>query len=276
MIAMSLAASACKNDSKPEKKEAPAATKEASKANEKPAAPKAAEPKAAAPKAAEPKAAAPKAAEPKAAAPKAAEPKAAEPKAAAPKAAADLTKPASVAKTAPDSYKVKMETTKGSFVIEVTRKWAPNGADRFFSLVDAGYFTDVRFFRVIAGFMAQFGIHGDPKVAAAWRPARITDDPVVESNKRGYVTFATAGPNTRTTQLFINFRNNGNLDRMGFAPIGKVISGMEIVDAIHSGYGEGAPRGRGPSQGRLQTEGNTYLKSDFPDLDYIKSATIVQ
>jgi peptidyl-prolyl cis-trans isomerase A (cyclophilin A) len=168
-----------------------------------------------------------------------------------------------------------MDTSKGSFVIEVTRKWAPKGADRFYSMVQAGFFTEVRFFRVIANFMAQFGIHGDPKVATAWRGARITDDPVVESNKRGYVTFATAGPNTRTTQLFINFRDNVQLDRMGFAPIGKVISGMEIVDAIHSGYGEGAPRGRGPMQGRLQGEGNTYLKKDFPNLDYIKSATVL-
>ena len=192
-----------------------------------------------------------------------------------PAAAADLKNPASLAQTAPESFKVKMDTSKGSFVIEVIRKWAPNGADRFYSLVQAGYFNDVRFFRVIAGFMAQFGIHGDPAVATAWRPARISDDPVVESNKRGYLTFATAGPNTRTTQLFINFRDNVQLDRMGFAPIGKVISGMEIVDAIHSGYGEGAPRGRGPMQGRVQAEGNTYLEKDFPELDYIKSATVV-
>ncbi len=192
-----------------------------------------------------------------------------------PATAADLKNPASIAQTAPESFKVKMDTSKGSFVIEVFRKWAPNGADRFYSLVQAGYFNDVRFFRVIAGFMAQFGIHGDPAVATAWRPARISDDPVVESNKRGYLTFATAGPNTRTTQLFINFRDNIQLDRMGFAPIGKVISGMEIVDAIHSGYGEGAPRGRGPMQGRVQAEGNSYLEKDFPDLDYIKSATVI-
>ena len=189
----------------------------------------------------------------------------------------DLTKPHTVAKKAPETYKVKMDTSKGSFTIEVTRKWAPNGADRFYSLVSAGFFNDVRFFRVISRFMAQFGIHGNPAVAKVWRDARIVDDPVVKSNGRGYVSFATAGPNTRTTQLFINFRNNANLDQSGFAPIGKVLgNGMDVVDKLYHYYGEGAPRGRGPDQGRIQAEGNAYLKADFKFLDYIKSATIVK
>jgi len=128
---------------------------------------------------------------------------------------------------------------------------------------------------VIPGFMCQFGIHGDPNVSAKWREATIPDDPVKGSNTRGTITFATAGPNTRTTQLFINFADNVNLDGMGFSPFGKVIAGMDVVDKINGEYGEGAPGGRGPDQGRIQMEGNTYLKKDFPNLDYIKSATIL-
>jgi peptidyl-prolyl cis-trans isomerase A (cyclophilin A) len=177
--------------------------------------------------------------------------------------------------TAPATFKAKFETTKGDFVIEVHRDWAPNGADRFYSLVKAGFFEDVRFFRVIEGFMAQFGIHGDPKVSAVWRAQKITDDPVKASNKRGFVTFAMAGPNTRTTQLFINFADNTQLDTIGFPPFGEVVTGMDVVDKIYSGYGEGAPRGQGPEQGRLQSEGNEYLKKEFPKLDSIKKATLV-
>jgi peptidyl-prolyl cis-trans isomerase A (cyclophilin A) len=187
----------------------------------------------------------------------------------------DLSAPASLTEKAPESFKARFETSKGSFTVEVTRSLAPNGADRFFNLVRAGYFTDVEFFRVISGFMCQFGIHGNPKVSAAWRESRIPDDPVKGSNARGAITFATAGPNTRTTQLFINFGNNASLDGMGFSPFGKVIEGMDVVDQIHSGYGEGAPRGLGPDQGRIQQEGNAYLKKEFPKLDYIKSAVIL-
>ncbi len=187
----------------------------------------------------------------------------------------DLTAPAGLKEKAPESFKARFETSKGSFTVEVTRSLAPNGADRFYNLVRAGYFTDIQFFRVISGFMCQFGIHGDPKVAAAWREAQIPDDPVKASNTRGAITFATAGPNTRTTQLFINFVDNPSLDRMGFSPFGKVTEGMDVVDKIYSGYGEGAPRGAGPDQGRIQREGNAYLKKDFPNLDYIKSAAIV-
>jgi len=187
---------------------------------------------------------------------------------------ADLSDPSKLTAKAPDSFKVRFDTTKGNFTVEVTRSLAPNGADRFYNLVRSGYFTDIAFFRVISGFMCQFGIHGDPKVSAAWRPAQFPDDPVKASNTRGAITFATAGPNTRTTQFFINFGDNANLDGMGFSPFGKVVQGMDVVDKINSEYGEGAPRGRGPDQGRVQREGNTYLKKDFPNLDYIKSAAI--
>jgi peptidyl-prolyl cis-trans isomerase A (cyclophilin A) len=160
--------------------------------------------------------------------------------------------------------------------MQVNRAWAPNGADRFFNLVKAGFFDDVVFFRVIDGFMAQFGIHGDPKVSAVWKEATIADDPVVQSNARGFVSFATAGPNTRTTQLFINFADNKKLDGMGFSPIGQIVDGMNVVDSLHKGYGEGAPRGAGPAQGRIQTEGNAYLRKDFPKLDSIRTARIVE
>jgi len=187
-----------------------------------------------------------------------------------------LLAPEKATEKAPASFKVKFTTTQGDFVIEVTRAWAPNGADRFFNLVKLGYFEDVAFFRVVDGFMVQFGIHGEPKVNAAWRMARIDDDPVKESNKRGYVTFATSGPDSRTVQMFVNFGDNSRLDGQGFSPFGKVLTGMDIVDKLYKGYGEGAPSGAGPDQGRLQMQGNSYLKSSFPKLDYIKSASLVQ
>ena len=189
--------------------------------------------------------------------------------------AADFADPARLTAKAPDTFKVKFETTKGNFTIEVTRSLAPNGADRFYNLVRSGYFKDLAFFRVIPGFMCQFGIHGDPKISAAWRPAQIPDDPVKGSNTRGAITFATGGPNTRTTQFFINYGDNARLDGMGFSPFGKVTDGTDVVDKINGEYGEGAPNGRGPAQGRVQMEGNAYLKKDFPNLDYIKSATIL-
>jgi peptidyl-prolyl cis-trans isomerase A (cyclophilin A) len=186
-----------------------------------------------------------------------------------------FTDPAKLTGPAPETFKAQFDTTRGKFTIEVTRSLSPNGADRFYNLVHSGYFKDVAFFRVIPGFMCQFGIHGDPGVSAKWRAAAIADDPVKGSNTRGTITFATAGPNTRTTQLFINFADNINLNGMGFSPFGKVTEGMDVVDKINGEYGEGAPRGGGPNQGRVQAEGNTYLKKDFPNLDYIKSATIV-
>ena len=177
--------------------------------------------------------------------------------------------PAKLTEKAPETFKAQFDTTKGKFTIEVTRSQAPNGADRFYNLVKSGYFTDIAFFRVVPGFMCQFGINGDPSISAKWREASIQDDPVKGSNTRGTITFATAGPNTRTTQLFISFGNNAFLDGQGFSPFGKVTDGMDVVDKINSESGER------PNQGRIQMEGNAYLKKDFPNLDYIKSATII-
>src|SRR5579862_7397242 len=186
---------------------------------------------------------------------------------AAPASAQNLANPAALNEQAPATYKVQFDTSKGPFVIEVHRDWAPNGADRFYNLVKNGFYDNVRFFRVISGFMVQFGINGDPQVSARWRQASIQDDPVTQHNTRGMITFATAGPNTRTTQVFINFADNSQLDSMGFAPFGKVLSGMNVVDAINAEYGEGAPRGRGPDQGKLQSQGNVYLAREFSRMD---------
>jgi cyclophilin family peptidyl-prolyl cis-trans isomerase len=188
---------------------------------------------------------------------------------------AKLANPAALNEAAPATYNARFDTSKGVFVIEVHRDYAPLGADRFYNLVKNGFYDDNRFFRVISGFMVQFGVNGDPKTSAAWRNARIADDPVKQSNKRGFITFATSGPNSRTTQVFINFADrNTFLDRMGFSPFGQVTSGMDVVDALYSGYGEGAPQGRGPDQSRIQFEGNAYLAKDFPNLDYVRKATI--
>lgn len=187
-----------------------------------------------------------------------------------------LLDPLKLEAKAPETFKVKFDTSQGPFTVEVHRDWAPKGADRFYNLVANGFYDNVRFFRVISGFMAQFGINGDPKVNAAWQPAMITDDPVKRSNKRGMISFAMRGPDTRTTQLFINYNDNTRLDTMGFAPFAQVIEGMDVVDKLYSGYGEGAPRGAGPDQNRLQSEGNTYLNASFPQLDYVKTARIVK
>jgi peptidyl-prolyl cis-trans isomerase A (cyclophilin A) len=191
-----------------------------------------------------------------------------------PASAQNHSNPAALREQAPPVYKAKFDTTKGVFVIEVQRDWAPNGADRFYNLVKNGFYDNVRFFRVISGFMVQFGIHGDPKVTAPWREAQLKDDPVKQSNKRGYITYAMAGPNTRTSQVFINFGDNASLDSQGFSPFGRVVTGMEVIDKLNAEYGEGAPRGRGPDQSRMQMEGNAYLTKDFGRLDYIKKATI--
>ncbi len=187
-----------------------------------------------------------------------------------------LLSPASVAEHAPPRFTVLFDTTKGEVRLHVTRAWAPNGADRFYSLVRAGYFTNVAFFRAIEGFMVQAGIHGDPAVNTAWRSASIPDDPVVEHNRRAMVSYAMAGPGTRTTQFFINLvDNSASLDAMGFAPFAEVdAASMAVVDRLYTGYGEGAPSGRGPAQARIQREGNTYLRAEFPLLDYIRSARI--
>jgi peptidyl-prolyl cis-trans isomerase A (cyclophilin A) len=177
--------------------------------------------------------------------------------------------PSSATTAAPDSFRVAFETTRGNFVVDVFRDWSPRGVDRFHELVSSGYFSDVAFFRVLPGFVAQFGMHGDPDVSQRWMEKRIPDDPVVQSNKRGTIVFATAGPNTRGNQFFINFSDNTRLDQMGFSPFGRVVEGMSVVDSIYSGYGES------PDQGRIAEEGNRYLKRNFPRLDYIKSARIV-
>ena len=192
---------------------------------------------------------------------------------------AALKNPAALKEMAPATYKVNFDTSAGTFVVDVHRDWAPNGADRFYNLVKNGYYDDARFFRVIPGFMVQFGINGDPSLNKVWQPARIPRDAVKQSNKRGYITYAMQGgpqgPDTRTTQVFINFGDNAaSLDGQGFAPFGQVTRGMEVVDKIYSAYGEGAPSGKGPEQGRVQAEGNAYLTKDFPKLDYIKKATI--
>lgn len=187
-----------------------------------------------------------------------------------------LLDPSKLNEKGPDLYRARFETSKGAFVIEVHRDWAPKGADHFYNLVKNGYYDDVRFFRVLSGFMAQFGINGDPKINAALHEANIQDDPVKQSNTRGMVSYAMRGPDTRTTQVFINFSDrNAQLDRMGFAPFGRVVEGMEVVDKLYSGYGEGAPSGTGPEQQRAQEEGNAYLAKTFPELDYVKTARIV-
>lgn len=188
---------------------------------------------------------------------------------------AALLDPSLVTDEAPEEYQILFETTQGDFTVAVDRQWGPNGADRLFNLVRIGFFDDVAFFRVIEGFMGQFGLHGDPEVNAAWRNADIPDDEVLRSNTRGKLTFATRGPNTRTTQLFINLGNNVTLDSQGFTPIGEVVDGMDVVDSLYDGYGEGAPQGDGPSQQRIQSEGNEYLRAEFEDLDYVERAILI-
>ena len=186
---------------------------------------------------------------------------------------ANLRNPAVMKEKAPETYKAKFDTSKGAFVVEVHRAWAPIGADRFYNLVKNGFFDDVRFFRVISNFMVQFGINGSPAVSAIWRaPAQqLKDDPVTQSNKRGFITFATAGPNTRTTQVFINFRDNSGLDRQGFAPFGQVVEGMdEVVDKLYADYA-----GKAQDQFvQILNQGNAFLNKDFPKLDYVKTASI--
>ncbi|MEQ1505426.1 MAG: peptidylprolyl isomerase [Myxococcota bacterium] len=186
-----------------------------------------------------------------------------------------LMDPALATEQAPAEFKVKFETTKGDFVVLVHRDWAPNGADRFYNLVKIGFYDQCKFFRAVSGFMVQFGISPYPSVSEKWKEANLQDDPVKEHNTPGRITFATAGPNTRTTQLFINYVDNSKLDGMGFAPFGEVVEGIEVVNKLHTGYGEGAPRGRGPDQSKIQTRGNVYLEKQFPELDGIKKASVV-
>lgn len=181
-----------------------------------------------------------------------------------------LGNPEALTERAPDVFKAAFDTSKGTFVVEAHRDWAPIGTDRFYNLVKNGYYDEVRFFRVVEGFMAQFGMHGHPGVQEAWSDAAIADDPVMQGNRRGSVVFANRGPNTRTTQLFINFADNSSaLDQLGFAAFGEVVSGMDVVDSLYAGYEER------PEQPRIDAEGNAYLNAEFPDLDYVKTATIV-
>lgn len=180
--------------------------------------------------------------------------------------------PSKAKEKAPDSFRAKFETTKGNIVFECTREWAPNGVDRFYNLVKIGFFDDVAFFRVVHSFVVQWGIHGDPKVSAVWSDANLPPDPPKQSNKRGMLTYAMAGrPDTRSTQLFVNYKDNTNLDAMGFAPLCKVAEGMEIADKLFGDYGETVT----DKQGEIQAEGNAYLRSKWPNLDYVKTATIV-
>jgi len=187
---------------------------------------------------------------------------------------AKLLDPTAATDEAPAVFEVQLKTTKGDVVIEVHREWAPIGTDRFYNLVKLGFYEDIAFFRAIDGFMVQFGIHGTPDVATAWKDASIEDDPRGRSNERGTISFASRGPNTRTTQVFINYRDNTSLDGMGFVPFGKVIEGMDVIDSLHTGYGEGAPRGKGPNQGLIHRRGNEYLRDEFPELDYLERATL--
>ena len=184
---------------------------------------------------------------------------------------AKLRTPAAFKEMAPAKYKAKFDTTAGVFVVEVTRAWAPLGADRFYNLVKNGFYDDVRFFRVLDGFMAQFGMNGDPTIQGPWSKSNFPDDPVKESNKRGYITFAkTSAPNSRSTQVFINFGDNSQLDKDGFAPFGRVTEGMNVVDKLYTGYGGNNV----PDQGRIIAEGNAYLQKSYPKLDVVKKATI--
>jgi peptidyl-prolyl cis-trans isomerase A (cyclophilin A) len=191
------------------------------------------------------------------------------PKKAAPAGAPDLLKPATLKAKAPDVYKVKFTTTKGDVIIQVNRVWAPIGSDRFYNLVRGGFYKDAAFFRIVPRFVAQFGIPARPDVAAVWDHAYLVDDRVTQSNKRGTLTFATAGPNTRTTQIFINYSDNTSLDGQGFAPFGTVIEGMDIVDKFFAGYGEA------PDQGRITAQGKAYLDRSFPNLDRIVNAVVM-
>jgi peptidyl-prolyl cis-trans isomerase A (cyclophilin A) len=183
-----------------------------------------------------------------------------------------LLKPALLKDKAPEQYKVKFVTTRGEFTLDVTRAWAPLGADRFYNLVKHHFYDNASLFRVVPNFVAQFGISAYPPVTTAWRGTDIKDDPVTQSNKKGYITFATSGPNTRTTQVFINLQDNARLDKMGFAPFGVVEDGgMKVVQMFYDQYGDDA----GPDQGKIESQGKPYVDKGWPKLDTIKSATLL-
>jgi peptidyl-prolyl cis-trans isomerase A (cyclophilin A) len=187
-----------------------------------------------------------------------------------------LTNPSKALETAPDTFKVKLETTQGDVIVQIHRAWSPAGADRFYNLVRIGFFEDVAFFRAVDKFMVQFGVSGYPEVAAVWRHETFKDEPVKQSNTRGRLAFAkTDTPHSRTTQIFITLNDNAFLDEAGFAPFGEVVAGMAFIDTLYTGYGEGPPLGRGPNPSKVQMVGNVYLKRDFPNLDYIKAASLI-
>jgi peptidyl-prolyl cis-trans isomerase A (cyclophilin A) len=188
----------------------------------------------------------------------------------------DLRRPHLVKHKAPKTFRVRFETTKGKAIVEFNREWAPHGVDRVYGLLKVGYFRDLAFFRVMEGFVAQFGIHGEAKVSTAWQEASIPDDPPKQPNVKGTITFAHAGVGTRTTQLFVNLGDNRDLDRQGFAPVGRVVEGLEVLASLYAAYGDGPPRGTGPDQDRIQYEGNRYLAREFPLLDYLERAVLLE
>jgi peptidyl-prolyl cis-trans isomerase A (cyclophilin A) len=182
-----------------------------------------------------------------------------------------LKDPAQLTERAPDQFRARFDTSQGEIVIAVEREWAPLAADRFYNLVKNGFYDDSRFFRVLSGFMAQFGLHADPAVQSAWRTANLKDEPVKKSNTRGFVTFTReSSPNSSYTMIFINYKDNSYLDADGFAPFGEVVSGMEVADRLYSGYG----RQNVPDQRRIMRDGNTYLLAEYPMLDFVKTARI--
>ena len=185
-----------------------------------------------------------------------------------------LLRPKQLTETAPASFRARFETSKGEFVVRVTRAWAPRGADRFYNLVKNGYYDDTRVYRVLEGFMVQWGVNGDPRVNAAWRSSVIVDDSVRHTNARGTVSFAKGRPHSRTTEIFVNYRDNAQLDDRGFSPFGEVVEGMNVVEAFYVAYGDGPPRGEGPYRARAQALGNAYFDEAFPELDRILRAEV--
>lgn len=176
----------------------------------------------------------------------------------------------------PDAYKVKFDTSKGPYVVEVRKEWSPRGAARFYELVTTGYYDNSRFHRVLRNYFAQFGIHRDPKISQLWRELRFPDEPVKMSNKKGWLSFAQLGPNTRNVQVFVNLRDNKDLDKQGFPPFAHVVEGMDVLERVYSSYGELQPKGGGPDGVKAELQGNAYLEAQYPRLDYIVRAAVVE
>ena len=185
-----------------------------------------------------------------------------------------LLTPATLAESAPETYRVRFETSVGAIVVQVNKAWSPNGADRFYNLVKNGYYDDTRFYRVVEGFMAQFGLKGVNAIDQAWRDATFPDDPFTQSNRRGTITFAHAGADTRTTQVFFNFKDNAHLDESGFTPFGEIVEGLDVLDRVYAGYGELPPAGKGPDYAKAWVQGNKYLDENFPEMTKVVSATL--